>query len=312
MKIKVYIRNTLYKEYELTTLIPLLNKNGKINIGKTIHRLMVDINFQDQPRFYKLANIELIIKEKQLNQVITTYNYNLNYIAGKTNKNISASREIGYLDIYEGTTRVFKNTMYPLNLFSKNKVLNLEFYKNGILEFGYTISTQFQINDSNFTFSYANPGDLLEIKLINGAETIIKKFICFPKPLQKYVLGYENDYKMMGILECTGEISMSSEYKYYTNVKYENLVETLDNVSNERQTKLIIHTGFLLKEEHQVIDAILRSPRCRLFTDDTLTSGIDLIPLSKDIDEMSTDQSLYSYKLEFLINRTHHEKVYSI
>lgn len=312
MKVSVFQNNNLLKEHHINTLIPLLNKKGKMNIGKIVHRLMSAINFDNIPRFYKPANVELIINEKQDNQVLATYNYNQQFIAGKTNKNISPSRAIGYLDIYEGTTRVFKNTNYPLNIYSESYIYNLGFYKNGVLAFNYSITLQKQIYDSNFLFAFYNPGDEVEIKITNGNETISKKFICFPEPIQKYVIGYENDYKLLSIMECTGELSLSSEYKYFTNVKYENLVETLENVSNERQTKLTIHTGFILKEEHQVIDAILRSPRCRLFKNENLTTGIDIVPVSKEIVEMSTDQSLYSFKLEFIINRTHHEKVYSI
>jgi hypothetical protein len=312
MKVKVYKLNQLVKEHEISTLIPLLIKKGKMNIGKIIHRLMVDVNFNDNLKFYKLSEVELIIKEKLNNQVIGTYNYDLKYIAGKTNSNISQSRSIGFLEIYEGASRVFKNSLYPINMFSKERFFNIEILKNGVLFDAFSYLGQNQIDIMNYNFGGFNAGDFIEYKIKNASEIITKKFICFPEPLQKFVLGYENDYKVMSILECTGELSMGSEYKYYTNVKYENIVETLENVTNERQTKLIINTGFILKEEHQVIDAILRSPRCRLFTDNNLLAGIDMVPVSKDIAEMSTDQSLYSFRLEFIINRTHHEKVYNI
>jgi hypothetical protein len=323
LDIKISDRDGIIKEHNINIQIPLLNQKGKVNIGKIVHRLMKSINFNDQPRIYKLAIVNISIIEKNATTQIGAYTINnIMYLAGKTNNNISVSKSIGILDIYEGTSRVFKSTVYFINLFSKNKIYAIKIFRNNILFDSYTYTLQNQLFTETLGFSFFNAGDVIDYFIekeiivnntVIGIESIKKRFIVFPEPLQKMILSYENDYKVMGMIECTGDVSIGSEYKYFTNVKYENIVETLENVTNERQTKLIINTGFLLKEEHQVIDAILRSPRCRLSTFiSNIDTGIDLVPVSKDIAEMSTDQSLYSFRLEFIINRTHHEKVYSI
>ena len=85
-----------------------------------------------------------------------------------------------------------------------------------------------------------------------------------------------------------------------------NIVEVL---KTNRKQPLRTNTGWVLKDNHVLIDSLMMAKRAWLFLPNT-DYKIALVPQGKKLANYDSDRGTYSYDIDFLINPDNDAKVY--
>jgi len=157
-------------------------------------------------------------------------------------------------------------------------------------------------------FNDFTPGDIIDIRLAkNEVDFFVQQYVVFPDQAHSNHLFYMGENNVLEIFECTGALSFTSEYDNISRVTYTELVERMENLESNKEQKLLINTGWILKSNQSIVDAIIRSRRIWYVNG---TKIISLTSLSKQLVNEDSDQELYEYDLEFIINRENNGEVY--
>ncbi|WP_298119301.1 hypothetical protein [Flavobacterium sp.] len=303
-----------------TVLIPLkivpFQGKAKFNIGQNIHRLMSRFTVPTEALFqYKIANLNLNVQEKRISDdslVREKTLPNINYVAGIGSENTTG---LEILAFNNKPTSVKKNSIHYLNMLVKAGTYALHIFKNGTLD-----SSELLPNANDFilqkkiSFQDYNQGDLIKVVLSVPDPTIEiafpqeKIFYIVPDGPQSNLIEWENEFLLLDAINCTGEYSIKTELEVQENKLYSNLVERLEHISNTSSIKLAINTGWLIKNDVDTIESLMRSKRIWLTAED---SKIELRPATKTLLKQDTQRELIEFTLEFTINKSSNEKTYT-
>lgn len=307
----------LENETELPQKIVLFKYRSKINLGRVIHRLMrrFDKVFIDNLQ-YKLASLvltctELLVADDTVVQTQTLTP--IRFIAGLS-RGITT---LGFLEFNQKPNRVTKNGFYYLNMLVPTGDYRLKIYKNGefyttliLLPSGGNIMLRRQF------FSGFVQGDVIDIYLglqdfdVN-LDTPKKRFVVFPEGNYSNFIVWENEFLVQSVLECTGTASIKSDFEFLSQKIYQDLVEKLEHLASNKEVKLSINTGWLMKTDIDTVESLMRSKRAWLHKHIENTS-ISLRPIAKTMINDDLERELIEYTLEFTINRTYDEETYKL
>ena len=152
-------------------------------------------------------------------------------------------------------------------------------------------------------FSTFNPGDRIRMELKAAAAKIYQEFIVFPDQPQSNHIAWINEYQVHELFEFTGDWRFESEYEMKDFKRLGNLVEELQRVDTRKEISLVINTGWMPKSNQVIIDEICMSKKAWLITEDLRT--INLVPVTKKMTNEDSENALYSYDVEFTINKAH-------
>ena len=206
--------------------------------------------------------------------------------------------------------RVTRKSVALVNFYNKNLISTLNIRVN------HEIKSSIELNAGSaylygkmIRFDQYLPGDRVRVELKSGSNIIEQDFIVFPdQPLTNHI-AWLNEYQTQELLEFTGDWRFESEYEMSDFKRLGNLVEELQRVDTRKEMSLIINTGWIPATNQILIDEILMNKKAWLITADLKT--IDLVPKSKKITNEDSENALYSYDVEFTINKSHDLKSHS-
>lgn len=315
-EIKIYDRYvSTSKTISSADKLPLRNGSGKISFGKRIHELMkksLEVN-NNQLQYLRAELVMNITELSFTNEFVNSFaTLPQKFVAGNSNGvNLSGS----FLKLQALPSRVSKNGYAILNLLLPIGSFTIQTFKNGILqiqseEVEDTFSTVVGgVFSRKVYFSNYTQGDRITYKLYNLQEEIdSQEFIIFPEGRFNNMLVFENNFLVNSCFEFHGGFNVKSDFENLTQTNYIDLVEALEIIESKSVQKFTINTGWILKNDIDTIDALLRSKRIWLITPD---ENVALRPISKSITGTDSERELYSYDLEFQINKKYNEKNYS-
>lgn len=285
--------------------IPLFNGVANFHIGDIIHRILANLGSTFTDGFQvKTALVSVAIAELSLadNNVITnTAITNIKFIAGVKPKLLASN--MGLLNINSHYCRVTSNGHCTVNFLAVPGIHTLKIFKNTteITSEVFTASALDTIYTKSIDVSSLDvaPGDVIKFE-IEGT-TIKKEFIVFPDTEFSNTLFYTNNHKLISSLELTGGYSFPNAYDQITHKYKRNLVEILEIVETLDEGFIKINTGYILKTQIEVVDEIFNAKK--VFIKNMEGKDFEMVPVSKKMVGVNTDNFTYSYDLEFRINK---------
>tara|TARA_R110002050_G_scaffold69507_2_gene150371 strand:+ start:42857 stop:45451 length:2595 start_codon:yes stop_codon:yes gene_type:complete len=207
--------------------------------------------------------------------------------------------------------RVTRNSYAMINFIKRSGIHTMEIHVNGKKEKTITHDT---VQSSMFGmvvgFKDYKEGDLVYIKLENEiGDFYERKFYVFPENKESYHLAWVTEHEQLELLEFTGGYGIDSNYERIENSVYQNLVNIVEVLKTNRKQPLRTNTGWVLKDNHVLIDSLMMAKRAWLFLPNT-DYKIALVPQGKKLANYDSDRGTYSYDIDFLINPDNDAKVY--
>jgi hypothetical protein len=292
-----------------------------MNVGEIMHRLIKPFPVLDLGNgIGKINTMDVVIKEIDnitgvvLNQLVQQ---NLQFVPGYRPE-ISAD-DCYILNRNQYPTRITPNSIGFLNLFFGNDGGNypMIIYKNGTDNIIFSENIEaiaFKIISRKIDFSTLSirQGDVIEARvLVNETEYLSQKYIVFPEAKYSHTIIWEDEYKNRQALECTGDYMVKDEKEFITHKYQRNLVEQLKKIKTNHDCKLQINTGWLLNSDQITVDNLMDSKRAWLVLNAETNDFMELVPMSKTIDQVDSERALTSFDLEFQINKTNNAKIYN-
>jgi hypothetical protein len=293
------------KTIDLNYKIPLFNGVAKFHIGDIIHRNLANLETNYADGFQvKTALVNVFTTEWALadESVIAYFSMsNIKFIAGFKPKLLA--NNMALLSINSNYCRVTSNGHCTVNFLASAGVHTLNIFKNTteIASEAFTASALDTIYTKSLDVSslVVAPGDVIKFE-IEGT-TIKKEFIVFPDTEFSNTLFYINNHKVISSLELTGGYSFPNEYDQITHKYKRNLVEILEIVETLDERFIKINTGYILKTQTEVIDEIFNAKK--VIIKNMEGKDFEMVPVSKKMVGVNTDNFTYSYDLEFRINK---------
>ena len=216
----------------------------------------------------------------------------------------------GLLNVNAVPVRVTRNSQVLFNFLRRYLQHEIKIYRNDSI---YKTITHSPGNTSLFGlamfFSDFNPGDVIDVRLAKDeVESFVQKYVMFPEGNYSNHIVFLTEHYVLESFEFTGAFSFSSDYKMISNKTYSQLVEYIENLESDKEQRLVINTGWILKSNQLIIDSILRSKRAWFMKDG---KEISITPVDKKITNEDSEQGLYQYDVEFIINRENDLEVYT-
>ena len=308
-----FITNTVNIQTIPQKLVPFKGFTN-INLGKLIHRLMSKFNeVNDSFNQYQYAELSIVCIELLLsnNSIVRSYvTPTIPFIAGLS-RGIS---NFGFLEFNPKPNRVTKNSFAYLNFYIPPGTFELRTFKNGNL-----IDTDALPFDAETTlckkvqFNDFSQGDVIEYVIdVIGEDNIDapkKTFILFPTSNYSNMIVWENEFKLQSAIECTGSASLDPKLEFQSQKVVQNLVEKLEHLSNSKEVKLYIDTGWLLFTDIDSVESLMRTKRAWLIQGE---KRISLRPIREKLPPQDYENELISFPLEFTINRAYDEETYTL
>lgn len=303
------------KTFEIPFKIPLFNKKQNFNLGKIIEKAMY--RFENplgaDSNLYNSALVTLEIKEYLNNTnvfVRDVFIQNLKFLSGLTPN--FKYRNNGFLDTSNGIKRVTPNSIEYINLmltFVNQK--SYEIFRNGTSIYSNEIyhTTQTHKLAIDFSTLSAVEGDIIEVAIwLNAGRTkkISKKYLVFPQQEFSTFIIWENEYRLPEIFDFTGKYSLKSDVENLQTKNFNEIIERTNLIDNSSTEKIIINTGFITSNDISYIKSIIKQRRAWVL----LPSGrlIELIPTTKQLQEVDVNRELIDFDIEFQINKIYDEK----
>lgn len=293
--------------------IILFKEKSKIWLNKSIHKLMKRFKeLNDNENQYRLASLEVTCTEYEIdtNTLIRTVTTpNINFAAGLKQETIN----VGFLDFNPLFNRVTKNSFVYLNVLLPDPNYEIRVFKNGFYSSTIVFSLPFNsIKTKKVTFENFNQGDVIEFKLwkIDDANLTMptKTYIMLPEGDHSNMIVWENEFLLKSAIECTGSGVFGGDIEFSSYKSVENDVEVLNYISSTKEPKLNINTGWLIFDDIDTVESLMRSRRAWLIQPN---KNISLRPIGKKLPSKDLNQELISFPLEFTINKSYDEETYS-
>lgn len=303
---------------------PIFNGIGQMHPGDFIHNIMdslsdigqfiptdlesrVEIPFD----YYTPSVLDIALEERTYadDETLATFELN-NLLFIKGTKPQAFADDCGVM-ASEYPVRVTANSYGIINFIKRTGVHTIEVFVNGSKERDIVHDT---VTDSLFgmLFSFANyvPGDLVYLKVTSEDGAVYeRKFYVFPENKESYHLAWVTEHEQLEVFEFTGGFSIDTNYDRVENNVYKNLVTVTEILETNKSQPLVANTGWVLKDNHVLLDSLMRSKRVWLFLPNT-DYKIAMVPQSKKLANYDTETAQYAYNVEFKINPDNDAKVY--
>lgn len=159
-------------------------------------------------------------------------------------------------------------------------------------------------------------GDMLTILVGNQS----RQFVVFPENKNSLNIGWINQFELMDIFEFTGGVKLPISYESDTQIDFDNWVEALRVIEKTKTQSIVVNTGWILKDDIHWIDELIQSRKAFLYNvNNTISENdenpvetyhIELIPITSKLSGYDSDRGLYSYEVEFQINKKYEDAIY--
>lgn len=284
---------------------------------------LVGINdpiFLSLRRMYLPASInwQSTFVNRQTDEIISTENWtNIQMIRGRKPPRFSTinSTQIAILDFFTAPTRVTKTAVKFLNFYT-NTAVSILIFRNGVFFSNRNISHgEDRIFNLRLEFFSFTEGDVIEVKLSRsqigpGNVFLSQQYIMLPQGKDSYHIGWVNEYELLETIEFHGSITSKVSLEQKTVFTYKHFLEKLEKLDVKQGQSITCNTGFVLKEDARRIADLMRSKKAFLMSKTPTLKNIEMIPLSKEIQNIDTDRDLYDYEVEFQINIPNDSEIY--
>lgn len=304
----------LENEFPIPLKVVLFQGKAKVNLGQIIHRLMRKFDAVNETLLqYKLAKLNITCSEILIadeNVIRSGTVPEIQFIAGLSR----GITNIGFLDFNTLPNRGTKTGFAMLNILYPTGNYELRTIKNGTQIAAVTLPASTDvIVCKKVSFSAFAKGDVIQyvVDIVgeNNESAPKKTFKLFPEGNYSNTIIWQNEFLLQSALECTGTATIKSDFEFLSQNVYENLVEKLEHLSSNKEVKLFINTGWLLKTDVDTVESLMRSKRAWLLND---KGNISLRPASKSMINQDLEKELIEFSLEFIINRNYDEETYSL
>lgn len=318
-----------FKDVETTSEyvqhIPIFNGLGTFHPGEFVHNIMESLTDIAQfiPEdlesrvgipfdYYTPAELDISMEQRSYGDdalLETAQLNNIQFVKGTMPNQFADDCGVMGSDY---PIRVTPNSYGIINFIKRSGVHNIEVYKNGAKQRDIVHDT---VSDSLFgmLFSFADyaPGDLVYLKITAADNQSLyeRRFYVFPENKESYHIAWVTEHEQLELLEFTGGYAIDSEYQRIENSVYQNLVNVTEILETNKKQPLTANTGWVLKDNHVLLDSLMRSKKAWLFLPNT-DYKIALVPQSKKMSNFDTETGQYAYDVEFKINPDNDAKVY--
>jgi hypothetical protein len=310
MKAKIFpFYSNTFREVSIPFKVALFKKRQTLNVSHMVHRIMDEMPdlAQDNSIPYLPAEISLSITERRSSDPSYSRNMiqdNIFFVAG-LNPGLVAGSCI--LDINQNSSRVTASGYAYLNMLISGYP-TLRILRNGVEISTTVVAPGIKTFRINFSQLGAAAGDEIEYKFEFDDAVISKVFRVFPEGYNSNFIVWENEYKLKSVLEFTGKYQVKSDFENRTAAVQVELVDVLRKIENTKVAKLTINTGFLSRNDIATVESLSRAKRAALVLPGQV---INLVPITKTLLSVDDDRELISFDIEFEINRTYNEEIYS-
>ena len=298
-----------YASTEKTTVlnykIPLFNGVAIWYVGEIIQRNLSNLTVPFASGFQvKTALVTFVVKELALaddSETATTTLTDVAFIPGHKPKLIS--NNMALLHVNETKCRVtvlgtcYASFLFPtgehtIKVYHNATEINSETITATALNTIYTKT----IDVSAFQVT---PADVFKITI--GGTEIFKEFVIFPDTQLSNTLFFIDQYKLMTSLELTGEYSFNEDFEQLMHEYKLNNDRVLEVVETLEDHFLKINTGYILKSQVKLVNEIFKIKKA--FLKNIEGFDLEMVPISKKRTGFDSENFLYSYDLEFRINK---------
>jgi len=294
--------------------IPLFNQAASFNIGRIVHRTMTNIqDINNLVPQYKTAVVDLVFQELNIADdtlVAETVLAGIKFIAGILPLKLENNK--AFLSANKEASRVTPKGFINVSILLPSGAQVIELFKNGVLDSSHTITATATNNvfteRLDMVTLNALPGDVFKYSIKNT--NLFKEILVFPEVNASHQLLFLDEFKLLTSLECTGEFNFATKFDTITHSYRRKLVDVLETIEVINTDTLKIDTGWILKTDNITVASLMASKKAWLFI--SATEVIELIPLSKKMIKLDSSEFLYSYSLEFQINRSYNAQSYTL
>ena len=304
--------------------VPIFNGRAEFHPGEILHNILatlkditqfipsdlesrVEIPFD----YYRPTNLNITMEQTAYSGsgvVKTDLLNNLLFVKGT--QPVNYGDDCGIM-LSQYPIRVTRNSYGMINFVKRSGIHSLEIHVNGKKEKTIAHDT---VEESLFgmvlSFKDYREGDLVYVKLDNGDGGFYeRKFYVFPENKESYHIAWVTEHEQLELLEFTGAYGIDSNYERIENSVYQNLVNIVEILKTNRTQPLRTNTGWVLKDNHVLLDSLMMAKRAWLFLPNT-DYKIALVPQGKKQANYDSDRGTYSYDVDFLINPDNDAKVY--
>lgn len=307
--------STQTKNFEIPFKIPLFNKKQKFNLGKIVEKAMY--RFVNPLRavsdLYNSASVTLDIKERLNNTNVLVRDLiiqDLKFLSGLTTK--FKFQNNGFLDLSNGIKRVTPESIEYINMMlTIDNEKSIEILKNNVSVFSNGLLNLTETHKLTIDFSTLSvvEGDVVDIVIwLNIAKTISisKKYLVFPKQEYSTLIIWENEYRVPEIFDFTGKYFLKSDVENLQTKNFNQIVERTNLVDNFSTEKVVINTGFISSNDITYIKSIIKQRRAWVLLPGNKL--IELIPITKQLQEVDVNRELIDFDIEFQINKIYDEE----
>jgi|GEM_PF-2808611 len=277
-----------------------------INPLGMVNSLIFSVKKYYNPSFSKvIASLDTVTAIPQV--LSTTYN-ELYFIKGRRPSRISVN--LGIIDYNESAIRVTKNSFHLLNLYSATSRFRIIVLRNNqIVNTSPPLAGSAKLAGFKINFNTFLPGDIIEAILVTQTPTSVngqdvkghrQKYIVFPTCKYSNNIAWEDEHGLMQVLEFTGNYVFSAEIEGKTKKVYKNFTEVFEKYGHSQEVLLECNTGWILKENQERIDSLMKSKKAWLYRSNN--NYLSIIPVSSKIVNDDSNQATYAYNVEFKIN----------
>ena len=303
------------KSFEIPFKIPLFNKKQKFNLGKIVEKTMYRFNnpLEAISDLYNSALVTLEITERLNNTDVFVRDFiieNIKFLSGITPQ--FKNNNNGFLDLSNGIKRVTPKSIVYINMMLKidnNK--SLEIFKNTVSIYSNSISNTTHTHKITINFNDLNvvQGDVIDVIIwLDLAKTIslTKKYLVFPQQEYSTLIIWENEYRVPEIFDFTGKYFLKSDVENLQTKNFNEIIERTNLVDNLSAEKIVINTGFVSINDITYIKSIIKQRKAWVYLPGNKL--IELIPLTKQLQEVDVNRELIDFDIEFQINKIYDEE----
>lgn len=180
-------------------------------------------------------------------------------------------------------------------------------------------------------YYYSLNVDLKELNLVPGDEVtfevdeidLMRSFIIRPSVKISTSIAFLTEWNTYETVEFTGAVKFPVEYSHDVFEHINNYTEILKKINSKNRQKLIINTGWIHKSDILLFDELILSDQAFLLPERNKpirsidhyeaeeNSQIELIPVQKTPVEIDTETNSYQFDVEFIINPSYENRIYS-
>lgn len=295
------------RQYEL----PLFQGKGYFHPGTAVHQLFDEINDLKQaistynanhiaPQ-YQPARVDVYFSEISYDDDIVLRSGAINDIKMAIGvRPLLASNNSGVLNVTgQDVSRITANSIISCAFKADNPQVLVK--KNGVVIDSFILYTARECFYNYYRFNdKLVPGDSLEI-MLKGDYSRTRRFLVFPEGRETTHLFFENQNGLVESFEFTGRRRLGSAYAHTTSERFADLYSYQEKVNVKNVQNLIINTGYMLPNDHKIIDAIIKSRRVWCSFDSAAGYYYRVDATSSKITNADTDVFEVAYDVEFNI-----------